>query len=258
MAYPQSIPLPPPGTELDALVAQTVICTPMPYSTSDAAALTLLEEYDRVAIEKTVAGWTCTVYRLPRPLVKTSGVSLAHAISLAALSIADAEREEQMADAWAGRTDGRKYGDRGLIYSSSLRQKKRPTVEDLEAKFWKRVECRGPHECWLWVGARDQAGYGVLKYAGKRLRASHVSFVLFHKHAVTAPVLAHRCDNPSCVNPFHLFEATHAENTQDMVRKGRHWRQQNKVSGTFAPRPKSSTDGLDDLILALGTFPDVI
>jgi hypothetical protein len=75
--------------------------------------------------------------------------------------------------------------------------------------------------CWLWLGPIDPNGYG-------RISKSTFGFMLAHRYAkhvdgndVEGICVLHRCDNPMCVNPAHMFLGTKKQNSQDMVRKGR-------------------------------------
>lgn len=80
-----------------------------------------------------------------------------------------------------------------------------------------------PSGCWEWTGARWKNGYGRIQIAGKSRRVHRVSFAL---HAgielsdLTTDVL-HRCDNPPCFNPDHLFLGSQSDNALDSVAKGR-------------------------------------
>ena len=76
--------------------------------------------------------------------------------------------------------------------------------------------------CWLWIGAVKASGYGVMHYAGRTQRAHRVSYELFVGPIGSSWVL-HRCDNPACVNPDHLFLGDAVDNARDMVAKGRNY-----------------------------------
>lgn len=91
----------------------------------------------------------------------------------------------------------------------------------LETRFWSKVKPAGPDECWEWTGARDGSGYGNAWYRGNATGAHRVSWILAHGGIPEGMCVLHRCDNPPCVNPAHLFLGTHRDNARDREAKGR-------------------------------------
>lgn len=92
--------------------------------------------------------------------------------------------------------------------------------------FWAKVKKGKPDECWEWCGSRSDKGYGVFCTKGEHYIASRVSLQLSLGTPLPLNMQAcHKCDNPPCVNPAHLFLGTNDDNIADMVAKGRHARQ---------------------------------
>lgn len=76
-------------------------------------------------------------------------------------------------------------------------------------------------ECWNWTGQRTQSGYGVTSWNGKHVRAHRASYAVFIGTIEPGMLVCHRCDNPLCINPDHLFIGSPADNVRDMKDKGR-------------------------------------
>lgn len=93
-------------------------------------------------------------------------------------------------------------------------------------RFFKKVN-KIDGGCWLWVGANFPGGYGAISIKGKPQRANRMSYRMHFGEFDENLWVLHKCDNPPCVNPEHLFLGTCRDNVHDMVGKGR-WRSQFK------------------------------
>lgn len=97
----------------------------------------------------------------------------------------------------------------------------RPRVP-MVARFWAMVSEQG--DCWIWGGALDRDGYGRIGLPGghsKYIRSHRFSWLIHYGPIPTQMCVLHRCDNPSCVRPDHLWLGTTADNQTDMMAKRR-------------------------------------
>lgn len=88
-------------------------------------------------------------------------------------------------------------------------------------RFFKKVLIGKPDQCWIWTGGKNRQGYGVFAINRKSTLAHRVSFSLHVGPISEGMMVCHSCDNPSCVNPDHLWLGTAQDNTDDMFKKGR-------------------------------------
>jgi hypothetical protein len=76
-------------------------------------------------------------------------------------------------------------------------------------------------QCWLWLGTKDKHGYGRLSVNKSPKLVSRLSWEIFVGPIPMNLLVCHKCDNPQCINPGHLFLGTHLDNMRDMIKKGR-------------------------------------
>jgi hypothetical protein len=100
------------------------------------------------------------------------------------------------------------------------KQRRPPLAE----RFWAKVDKNAPGGCWLWTACRNQLGYGEFSVKNRSMWAHRVAWELVNGPIPNGLEICHNCptgDNPSCVNPEHMFLGTHADNLRDAIKKQR-------------------------------------
>lgn len=107
-------------------------------------------------------------------------------------------------------------------------------MKTLKEIFWSKVSIKSENECWEWLMSKDKCGYGRLMFNSIREKAHRISWKLINGEIPDGLYVCHKCDNPSCVNPKHLFLGTQKDNMVDMRKKNR----QPSVLGEKNPKAK--------------------
>ena len=106
--------------------------------------------------------------------------------------------------------------------------------------FWSKVS-KSPHGCWNWTAHTDKGGYGTLSVGASPCKSHRFSWMI-HRGAIPEGLgVLHKCDNPRCVNPDHLFLGTNTDNTEDRDAKGR------QVQGDRHPDAKLTSEDVKEI-----------
>jgi hypothetical protein len=107
------------------------------------------------------------------------------------------------------------------------------------------------NECWIWIGSAQKRGYGFIKKNGKTTMAHRVAYELAYGELPDGLFVCHKCDNPRCVNPKHLFVGTHNDNMLDMHNKGR----SHKPAGEIHPNSKLTETEAIEILNSIEPYP---
>lgn len=92
-------------------------------------------------------------------------------------------------------------------------------------RFWDRVGPLTSTGCREWQGPKDELGRAMFRLDGKNIRTHRAAYLLAIGPIPEGFCVCHRCDNPPCCEPTHLFLGTQANNVDDMIQKRRHYKQ---------------------------------
>ena len=108
--------------------------------------------------------------------------------------------------------------------------------------FWDKVNIKQEDECWEWQGDRVLKGYGQFLIDSKTYVASRVACFIYYGEETNLMYAHHKCDNPPCVNPNHLFLGTILDNHRDMKAKGRDSLNQERRARTHCAKGHEFTE----------------
>ena len=124
--------------------------------------------------------------------------------------------------------------------------------QPLKERFDEKFVVHPGSRCWVWTGSRNFQGYGMIRPDHQIRRMIHAHRAAYQIYLGDIPSgldVCHSCDNPSCVNPEHLWIGTHQENMDDMVRKGRCIRAVGENTGNA----KLTEDQVKEILSNIGT-----
>ena len=110
-------------------------------------------------------------------------------------------------------------------------------------RFFKNIKDENTSDCWLWKTYNHNDGYGTLHINRKRIYAHRYSWIIHYGEIPKGLFVCHKCDNPKCVNPEHLFLGTNTDNVNDMIKKGR----KKQAKGNDYSRAKLKSEDVIDI-----------
>ena len=138
------------------------------------------------------------------------------------------------------------------------RRKKKSLIVSHEKLISNSDGNHDPDKCWNWMKSKNTKGYGKTRSEGRLHYVHRLSWEFTNGKIADGLLVLHKCDNPSCINPNHLFLGTHKDNINDMMNKGRNNQPTGDLHGSKT-KPESIARGIkvstsklnDDLVLEI-------
>jgi hypothetical protein len=124
-----------------------------------------------------------------------------------------------------------------------------PTQKLNAEDFWNKMDKSNSDGCWVWSGIVDYKGYGKIKFNNKRYKTHRLAYILTNGEICDNLLVCHKCDNPPCCNPDHLFLGTNQDNIIDCLKKDRQTASKLKTSDIASIR-KLREEGHDAKVIA--------
>ena len=132
------------------------------------------------------------------------------------------------------------------------------------ASFWEKVDRQTQGDCWRWKAFRNPMGYGMFGVKRDVRLAHRIAYELTYGEIPEGMCVLHRCDNPSCVNPSHLYLGTRTDNNRDKLLRGRVYRPvgdknpsrshpETQVRGEASPNAKLTTESVKQIRIMYAT-----
>lgn len=107
-------------------------------------------------------------------------------------------------------------------------------------RFFSGIKKDSTTGCWEWSGTKNNHGYGMMGVCTDAILVHRYSWMHHYGEIPDGLIVCHKCDNPPCANPEHLFLGTHKDNVHDKILKGRDINTRNALKSTNALKTKNT------------------